>query len=78
MGSDLLEASTRSRSMNFYVVGFYPKREHLKKGLRYFTVSVVASDVEEAEQVAHIEIVAENPTFDAHAFDVGVSAPIRC
>lgn len=78
MGSDSLEASIRSDSMNFYVVGFYPKRTHLKKGLSYFTVSVVASDVEEAKQVAHIAVMAENPAFDANAFDVDVSAPIRC
>jgi hypothetical protein len=33
-------------------------------------------DAEQAKQVAHVEIKADNPVFDVNKFNVDVSAPI--
>jgi hypothetical protein len=63
--------------MNFYLVGFYPKRAYAKKWPGYITVRVVANEVEQAKLVARCEIKAENPAFNADEFDVDVSAPIH-
>lgn len=59
--------------MHTFMVDFYPKPAHDKKGLEQTFIRVMAVDEEEAIKIAKREIQSENPELNLSQFSIEVS-----
>ena len=59
--------------MHVYMVDFYPKPAHSKKGLQEISVRVLALDEEEARNIDMREIQSENPELNLSEFVIEAS-----
>lgn len=59
--------------MHIFMVDFYPKPAHDKKGVEEISVRVLAADEEQAIKIAKSEIQSENPALNLSKFSIEVS-----